>query len=943
MEKKALLLLALILALACTPEDQNRLDLSGDWKFLMDPEDQGITEKWFKNVLPEEVQLPGSMVENGKGDEITFDSRWTGGIKENWYEDPLYKPYEDSEHVRIPFWLQPDKKYLGAAWYQKEVIIPRAWREKQVILHLERCHWKTEVWVNSKRAGTRNSLSVPHRYDITDLLKRGVNTITICVDNRTDEMDPGENSHSVSDHTQGNWNGMVGDLSIRVYDKIRFGRIRLTPEVETKSEVVEAEVINQTERSSMIDFSVWAGGKNFQMSPEQILDREVSLDSGNNILKFRCSLGEDALLWDEFTPNTYEISVKMEGDKVRDSVTSLFGLREFKADSTRFTINGHPVFLRGTLECAIFPKTGYPSTNVEEWSRIFEICKAHGLNHMRFHSWCPPEAAFEAADLAGIYLHVECASWANQSTTLGDGKPIDNYIYEESERIVDQYGNHPSFCMMAYGNEPGGNYIPYLKTFVNYWKGKDSRRVYTSAAGWPLLPENDYYSSADNVRIQGWGEELNSIINSQPPRTDYDWSEGIKEFDKPMVSHEIGQWCVYPDFKEIVKYTGPLKAKNFELFRDKLTDHGLGDYAESFLMASGKLQALCYKADIEAALRTPGFGGFQLLDLHDFPGQGTALVGVLNPFWEEKGYITAAEFNRFSGQTVPLARMEKMNYSNSESFHAAIEVAHFGVSELNQVTPEWRIADRNGTVLKEGSLEKSDIPVGNHIQLGEISFPLRDFKKAVQLNLEVSVGEASNDWDFWVYPEQREEVGNANILIAQTPDHHTMEFLLDGGSVLLTPKKGSVKDEFGGSVGVGFSSIFWNTSWTDGQKPHTLGILCDPKHPALGQFPTEYYSDWQWWDAMSHCNAIVLDSISSELKPIVRIIDDWVTCRSLAMIFEVKVGKGRLMVSGVDLLESQEDRPESKQLMYSLLSYMNSPDFDPEIQVHLDDILKLFK
>jgi hypothetical protein len=943
MIRRAPLFLIFLVAIACTPAGNQQLDLSGEWRFLMDPEDKGVSEKWFKNVLPEVVTLPGSMVENGKGDKITFDTKWTGGIKEKWYEDSLYKPYEDSDHVRIPFWLQPDKKYLGAAWYQKELIVPRSWRSKQVILYLERCHWKTEVWINSSRVGSQNSLSVPHRYDITEFLKRGINIITICVDNRTDEMDPGENSHSITDHTQTNWNGMTGDLHIQVYDKIRLGRIKLTPDIGAKSVAVEAEVINNTERSSKIDFSIWAGGKNFQMLPELILDREVSLDSGNNILKFSCYLGEDARLWDEFNPNTYEISLKIQGDRGQDSLSTLFGLREFKADSTRFTINGHPVFLRGTLECAIFPKTGYPSTDVKDWSRIFGICKAHGLNHMRFHSWCPPDAAFEAADLAGIYLHVECASWANQSTTLGDGKPIDQYIYDESERIVDQYGNHPSFCMMAYGNEPGGNYLPYLKKFVSYWKEKDSRRVYTSAAGWPLIPENDYYSSSEKVRIQGWGEELNSIINSQPPRTDYDWSEGIEGLDKPMVSHEIGQWCVYPDFKEIVKYTGPLKARNFEIFQEKLNDHGLGEFADTFLMASGKLQALCYKADIEAALRTPGFGGFQLLDLHDFPGQGTALVGVLNPFWEEKGYITATAFNRFCGETVPLARMEKRIYSNAESFHATIEVAHFGAYEIARVIPKWRITDRNGVVITKGFLEKSDIPVGNHIQLGEISFPLRELKEAVQLNLEVTVGKASNDWDFWVYPEHIEEIQNENILISQKPDHQTMEYLLEGGSVLLTPKKGSIKDEFGGSVGVGFSSIFWNTSWTGGQKPHTLGILCDPKHPALEYFPTEYYSDWQWWDAMSHCNAIFVDSLSVELKPIVRIIDDWVTCRSLAMIFEVRVGKGKLMVSSVDLLDNQEDRIESKQLMYSLLSYMNGPDFDPEIQVPLEEILKLFK
>ncbi len=224
--------------------------------------------------------------------------------------------------------------------------------------------------------------------------------------------------------------------------------------------------------------------------------------------------------------------------------------------------------------------------------------------------------------------------------------------------------------MLAYGNEPAGsNQNEYLGKLLKYWKAKDNRRVYTSAAGWPIIPENDYNLTAD-PRIQRWGEGLKSIINAEPPQTMFDYRDFVSKYKIPTVSHEIGQWCVYPDFKEIAKYTGVLKPTNFEIFRETLSENDMGDQAEDFLMASGKLQALCYKADIEAALRTPGFAGFQLLQLHDFPGQGTALVGILNPFFESKGYITPEEFRMFCNETVPLARMQKMIYRNNEIFKA---------------------------------------------------------------------------------------------------------------------------------------------------------------------------------------------------------------------------------------------------------------------------------
>jgi hypothetical protein len=155
--------------------------------------------------------------------------------------------------------------------------------------------------------------------------------------------------------------------------------------------------------------------------------------------------------------------------------------------------------------------------------------------------------------------------------------------------------------------------------------------------------------------------------------------------------------------------------------------------------------------------------------------------------------------------------------------------------------------------------------------------------------------------------------------------------------------KGKVSPEMGGNVGVGFSSIFWNTAWTGGQKPHTLGILCNPQHPALELFPTEYHSNWQWWDAMSHADAIQLDSFPVELKPVVQIIDDWVSNRKLALIFEAKVGKGSIVVSGADLENNMENRLEAKQLKASLLKYMESEKFNPKVSLTVGEIQGIVK
>ncbi|MDD4190783.1 MAG: glycoside hydrolase family 2 TIM barrel-domain containing protein [Mangrovibacterium sp.] len=931
-----------LVAAGCTQRQVTQIDLAGEWHFAADPNDEGIAGEWYSGELKDAVILPGSMNSNGKGNDVNLQTEWTGQVVDStFFKSPAYEKYRQPGTFKVPFWLQPLKHYQGAAWYQKEVAIPKDWKERQIELFLERCHWETRLWVDHREAGMRNSLGTPHVYDLTSLLTPGKHILTICVDNRIKEIDPGINSHSVSDHTQTNWNGIVGELLLKAYPLVNIRNIQIYPNVPDKKITAKIDVSNQTGKATSVSLTLKADGAG--TIPERLAD--FNLDAGDTVLTVDYPMGDDVKLWNEFHPFLYELTATLTNasSEVTDTCRTTFGMREFRAEGRQLVVNRHPVFLRGTLECAIFPKTGYPATGEEEWSRIFRICRAHGLNHMRFHSWCPPEAAFVAADKAGFYLQVECSSWANQSTTIGDGKPFDQYLYEESERMIRAYGNHPSFCMMTYGNEPRGeNQNDFLGKFVSYWKSKDNRRIYTSGAGWPILDVNDYLNSPE-PRIQRWGEGMESIINAEPPKTDYDWSDFINRYPQPVVSHEIGQWCVYPDFKEIANYDGPIRARNFEIFQEMLKANGMEQLADSFLLASGKLQALCYKADIEAALRTPDMGGFQLLDLHDFPGQGTALVGVLNAFWDEKGYITPEEYSRFCNSTVPLARMKKKIFTNNETFAASVEVAHYGEKPLTACVPEWKITCQNGETVHSGTLAQRDIPLGNAFQLGVISLPLNSITTPEKLTLEVRVDAWSNQWDFWVYPAKKEKIaGSEKIRIVSDLDPQTTSFLQNGGAVLLTLRKGSLAPEMGGEVAVGFSGIFWNTAWTNGQPPHTLGILCDPKHPALAQFPTEYHSNWQWWDAMSHAQAINLSSLPAGLKPVVRIIDDWFTNRPLGLIIEAKVGNGKLLISGVDLKIDLAKRPEGQQLLYSLQQYMAGEKFNPKTEIEPKKVSALF-
>ncbi len=943
------------------------ISLAGEWRLRLDREDLGTREGWFRKSLEGidgAVRLPGSIQSQGFGDDVSAGTPWTGDIVDrSWFTDPAYEAYRQPGSVKVPFWLTPAKHYVGPAWYEREVEIPPGWDGMRVELFLERCHWETAVWVDgeaaSDAAGRGNSLSVPHLYDLSTLLvpgrhrtAPGRHRLTIRVDNRVN-VSVGANAHSVSDHTQTNWNGIVGELKLVAGDPIWIDGIQVFPGVAGKKARVRVSIGNSTGKGGRGELIVRARSRNVE-KPQGLPPVAVPLELAREgaAVEVEYPLGEDALLWDEFSPALYRLEASVEasaggglsagGATCCDTRAVDFGLREIHAEGTQFALNGRKIFLRGTLECCIFPLTGYPPADVGSWKRIIQACKAHGLNHIRFHSWCPPEAAFAAADELGFYHAVECAVW----TAVGDGAPVDAWIRREGDRILEAYGNHPSFLLLAHGNEPAGsNQARYLGELVSSWKKKDPRRLYTSGSGWPMIPESDYHVTPE-PRIHHWGHGLRSRINARPPETETDYRDLVGAQQVPVIAHEIGQWCVYPSFDEIRKYTGVLKASNFEIFRDGLAADHMLDRARDFLAASGKLQVLCYKEEIESALRTPGMGGFQLLDLHDFPGQGTALVGVLDPFWDSKGYVTPEEYRRFAGETVPLARMAKRILTSDETFSARIEVAHYGPRDLENTRPAWKVRTSQGAAVASGELDARPIPTGALTPLGRVSLPLRGVPPASKLTLEVSLEGSgfTNDWDFWVYPAAPGEGSDQapgvkeGVRIVEDLDDAALAALKDGGKVLFLPPPERIRRDRFGRVPAGFSSIFWNTAWTGRQAPQTLGILCDPKHPALEQFPTEFHSNWQWWELVTRAHPFTLNDLPPDLRPMVWLIDDWVTHRRLGLVLEARVGGGRLLACGIDLRTDLERRPVARQLRRSLLAYMAGESFQPSSELDVTQV-----
>jgi hypothetical protein len=700
-------------------------------------------------------------------------------------------------------------------------------------------------------------------------------------------------------------NGIVGRIELAATPPVWLDDVQVRPNVAKKTALVKVRIGNATGKAGRGALSVGARSA------------EVTWDANGGQAEVEVDMSA-AKLWDEFTPNLSKLTVKL-GD---DERAVRFGMREFAANGTQFTMNGRPVFLRGTLECSIWPLTGYPPTDVPAWQKIYRTMKSYGLNHIRFHSWCPPEAAFAAADLEGIMIQAE---GPQANVNAGRDPARDAFIEAEFKRLEDTYGNHPSFCTMTLGNEYGGK-EELLARWVGMLIQRDPRHLYSSASQAQTTANRQWTESATGRGIPGAGtmRDLRSVVAGDA---------------RPIIGHEISQWMFWPDSREIKKWTGVMALRNFEMIRDDLEKKHLLDLEPQFVQASGRFAVRLYKEEIEVLLRTPGYGGFSLLDLHDYPTQGTALIGPLDAFWDSKGFITPERWRRFCGPTVPLLRMPKRTYTVDEIFEATADLAHFGPADLANLQSLWTIKDEQGREVASGKLPPVTAPSGKLTQLGAIRASLA--KAAAPRKLTVTVALAgtkfANDWDIWVYPAAATPRPPAGVAVCESWDT-TKAALAEGGKVVFFANAANAPQSLAGR----FLPVFWSPVWFPTQKPNTMGLLCDPRHPLFTRFPTEFHSDWQWYELMQRSRLFILDDTPPTYRPTIQVIDNFARNHKLGVVFEGRVGRGQLLVCGFDLPGLAKD-PAARQLLASLYAYVGSAAFQPQQELGEQPLEKIFR
>lgn len=928
----------------------NSLTLAGSWLLAL-----GSPEPQFpQNALPEvaylqAIELPATTETRGKG------------------------PRNDAAETAQ---LTRPHKFDGPAWYRRDLEIPAAWTDKRIRLRLERTKY-TQVWFDGQPVGEQGLYTAAQEYDLTPYSSMGRHTLTVMVDNRAARRPVQAEAHQFSDNTQTNWNGILGGIELQATDPTWIEDVQVHADLAARAFKVRVRIGNISPLTVRSSISATAESFNHPGAVHRAASAPLNFNAepggAGATLELDLPLGDGARPWDEFSPALYRVKVRLDAGKISDERTVETGLREFRTRDRQFTINGRATYLRGKHDGCVFPLTGHPPMDTAGWERYLRTVRDWGFNHVRCHTWVPPEAAFAAADRLGMYLQPELPFWGTFDAKVRD------WLRPEAEAVLRAYGNHPSFVMLTLANEAGGDRA-LMNALVEHLRKLDPRHLYADGSNnvlWDpqFQPTNDFMTSAKVrppvdpaktlvARGSFWvidGKEGHTQWGAAETRTDF--AAALAGLPVPFVGHETGQWSVFPDFRELPKYTGVTRPRNLERFRDRLARSGQLEMADAFHRASGVFAAELYREENELALRTPGSGGFQHLDLQDFPGQGTALVGLLDAFMDSKGIATPEEFRRSCGPLVPLARFDKYTWTTAETYLADLQLAHYGPADLKDAVVAWSLVDAQGKPAAHGEFPAATIAQGGLRDLGRVTAPLAGIAAPARLDLEVTVtsGETKllQRWPVWVYPAasppdaplQLETMissssGNdaltvrvpittaampapkgqpAGVALVRAYDADAKARLARGERVVLIPDSAN----WAATVPGGYTTDYWNWPMFNGT-PGTMGFLIEPAHPALALFPTKFHSERQWSEIAHASSPVILSGTPAEFRPLVQVIDNCERNEKLGLIFEARVGRGRLLVCAVNLLDpALAAHAAPRQLLASLLAYAGGEAFAP--------------
>lgn len=957
-----------------------RILLNGKWHVVLEDGTTG------------QMDLPGTLDENGIGHRDVGANQW--------HPDAVLGNAAGEIDKDAPIATRFTRRhtYEGEARISRKITVPDYGTDRLFVLAERARALRLLVDGEACSVFRQGTLSTPYIFELTGAAP-GEHEFTFLSDNSYPGMPKAAICYSsaATDETQTNWNGILGECSMYTRPQNFIDSLRVYPRAVKKEEknkaggyvldvcvelapgakkvYKDAKIILQSE-------ALAAGELEDTQTLTEIISysgeglAEAGTDKEENPktmeIWFRdLPLRENVKLWDEDEGNLYEMAVTLDnGMSAEDKGGSTaecrtrFGIRSFGDNgSGRLALNGRAIFLRGEANCAEYPETGHPPMTIPEWKEMLLKYRSYGINFVRFHSHCEPEAAFAAADELGMLLQPELSHW----------DPKDAFGTEESYRyyraelvdLLKTYANHPSFVMLTLGNElqAQDEGRERMRELVRTAKRMDPTRLYANGSNAfygeeGCDPESDFYTSQSckDVVIRGTFSGMRGYLNENYPSADRTYDEAMaeirKEYQKPVFSFEVGQFEVLPDFEELESFHGISDPVNLKLIKKRVEERGLLPTWEKYVEATGELSRLAYREEIEAAMRTRELSGISLLGLQDFPGQGTALVGMVNSHLEPKPYDFARpeRFREFFQECRILVKLPHYTYEAGERLIAEVEAANFGKRNIEGVFC-WTLAGKK-SVSENGNCEPAEIKSkntviatgedteiticrpGSYTEVGSLDIPLDFVEKNTALTLKVRIGDSISAYPIWVY-RKTTPVCPENVYETRAFDVKTREILQNGGRVYLSPD--ADKESLPNSIKTQFTTDFWSVG-TFADQEGGMGQLIDTEHPIFKEFPTDFHTDWQWW-IMATKRAVILPH---PMKTIITEMDSYAFLRPMAQMIEFRCLKGKVLLSTMELHKSQQ-YPEVRALQASIYTYLSGENFEPAEEITEEELSMLVR
>ena len=957
-----------------------RILLNGKWHVVLEDGTTG------------QMDLPGTLDENGIGHRDVGANQW--------HPDAVLGNAAGEIDKDAPIATRFTRRhtYEGEARISRKITVPDYGTDRLFVLAERARALRLLVDGEACAVFRQGTLSTPYIFELTGAAP-GEHEFTFLSDNSYPGMPKAAiyYSSAATDETQTNWNGILGECSMYTRPQNFIDSLRVYPRAVKKEEknkaggyvldvcvelapgakkvYKDAKIILQSE-------ALAAGELEDTQTLTEIIScsgeglTEAGTDKEENPktmeIWFRdLPLRENVKLWDEDEGNLYEMAVTLDnGMSAEDKGGSTaecrtrFGIRSFGDNgSGRLALNGRAIFLRGEANCAEYPETGHPPMTIPEWKEMLLKYRSYGINFVRFHSHCEPEAAFAAADELGMLLQPELSHW----------DPKDAFGTEESYRyyraelvdLLKTYANHPSFVMLTLGNElqAQDEGRERMRELVRTAKRMDPTRLYANGSNAfygeeGCDPESDFYTSQSckDVVIRGTFSGMRGYLNENYPSADRTYDEAMaeirKEYQKPVFSFEVGQFEVLPDFEELESFHGISDPVNLKLIKKRVEERGLLPTWEKYVEATGELSRLAYREEIEAAMRTRELSGISLLGLQDFPGQGTALVGMMNSHLEPKPYDFARpeRFREFFQECRILVKLPHYTYEAGERLIAEVEAANFGKENIEGVFC-WTLAGKK-SVSENGNCEPAEIKSkntviatgedteiticrpGSYTEGGSLDIPLDFVEKNTALTLKVRIGDSISAYPIWVY-RKTTPVCPENVYETRAFDMKTREILQNGGRVYLSPD--ADKESLPNSIKTQFTTDFWSVG-TFADQEGGMGQLIDTEHPIFKEFPTDFHTDWQWW-IMATKRAVILPH---PMKTIITEMDSYAFLRPMAQMIEFRCLKGKVLLSTMELHKSQQ-YPEVRALQASIYTYLSGENFEPAEEITEEELSMLVR